>query len=80
MENPYEAFNYLNIGYSPTLYQISENGQSNDRIDAVSIASGENVSLLFLKVLLKMTAYVRNGYTFLIILDKQIGLGSYKMN
>ena len=44
MENPYEAFNYLNIGYSPTLYQISENGQSNDRIDAVSIASGENVS------------------------------------
>ena len=36
--------------------------------------------LLFLKVLLKMTAYVRNGYTFLIILDKQIGLGSYKMN
>lgn len=44
MENPYEAFNYLNIGYSPSLYQISENGQSNGRIDAVSIASGENVS------------------------------------
>lgn len=44
VENPYEAFNYLNIGYSPSLYQISENGQSNGRIDAVSIASGENVS------------------------------------
>ena len=44
MDNPYEAFNQLNIEYSPRLYQISENEQRDNRIDAITISSGENVA------------------------------------
>lgn len=44
VDNPYEAFNQLNIEYSPRLYQISENEQRDNRIDAITISSGENVA------------------------------------
>lgn len=44
VDNPYEAFAQLNIGYSPRLYQIRENEQSDNRIDAIEISSGENVA------------------------------------
>lgn len=43
-DNPYEAFNQLNIEYRPRLYQISENEQGENRIDAITISSGENVA------------------------------------
>lgn len=44
VKNPYEALGQLNIGYSPRLYQISENEQRGNRIDAITIPSGENIA------------------------------------
>lgn len=41
--NPYEALNYLNIGYSPSLYQIRETEESYSVIDVRGISSGENI-------------------------------------
>lgn len=58
VDNPYEAFNQLNIGYSPRLYQINENEQRDNRIDAITISSGENVAdIIFENTIRKYDIY-----------------------
>lgn len=44
VDNPYEAFDQLGIQYRPELYQISENEQGQNRLDATTISSGNNVA------------------------------------
>lgn len=44
INNPYDAFSQLDLGYSPRLYQIRAEEEDYNQIDAIPILSGENVA------------------------------------
>lgn len=63
VDDPYKAFDQLNIEHSPRLYQIGENEQEYNRIDALTIPLGVNVAnIIFENTFIKCDLYTKWVY------------------
>lgn len=65
INNPYNAFNQLDLGYRPRLYQIGTEGEENyNQIDARQVPSGGNVADEIFEDVAGNIEFLRNGYIY----------------